>query len=241
MSIPTSPVESDQPYWSAAGLTLGARLALSAVPGLMAFGLAVGTTAARKGLGLFDALLMNVLVFAGASQMVAMEIWPERIAFTTIAVLAIVTATVNARLLLMGASLRPWLGSLPAWQSYPMLHLLTDPGWLIAMRYRSGGGNDAAVLLGGSLMLFASWNAAAAAGYLLGAQIANPRAIGLDLVMPIFFAVMLIPLWQGTRRGLSWVIAGVVALLVEYFVPGWWFILAGAMTGALAESFFNDD
>ena len=55
----------------------------------------------------------------------------------------------NARMLLMGASLRPWLAPLPSWQVYPMLHLTTDPGWLIAMRYRAEGGNDAAVFLGG--------------------------------------------------------------------------------------------
>jgi predicted branched-subunit amino acid permease len=241
MSIQTPPAESDRPYWSTAGLTLGARLALAAVPGLVAFGLAVGATAARKGLGLFDALLMNVLVFAGASQMVAMEIWPERLTLATVAVLAVVTATVNARLLLMGASLRPWLGRLPPWQTYPTLHLLTDPGWLIAMRYRAGGGSDVAVLLGASLMFFVTWNAAAAAGYLLGAQIANPRVIGLDLVMPIFFAIMLIPLWEGARRGFGWAVAGGVALLVEYLVPGWWFILAGALAGALAEGLFHDD
>ena len=240
-SIPAPLMDSDRPTWSTDGLLLGARLALAAVPGLVAFGLAVGTTAARKGLGVFDALLMNVLVFAGASQMVAMEIWPERITLGAAALLAVVTATVNARLLLMGASLRPWLGPLPSWQSYPMLHMLTDPGWLIAMRYRAGGGSDVAVLLGGSLVFFVSWNLAAGAGYLLGAQIANPRAIGLDLVMPIFFAIMLIPLWRGAHRGIAWVIAGGVALLVEHFVGGWWFILAGAVAGALAEGLSGDD
>jgi predicted branched-subunit amino acid permease len=224
-----------------AGLSLGARLALPAAPGLVAFGLAVGATAARKGLDLFDALLMNLLVFAGASQMVAMEIWPEQLTLAAVAVLAVVTATVNARLLLMGASLRPWIGTLPAWQTYPTLHLLTDPGWIIAMRYRAGGGGDVAVLLGGSLLFFAVWNAAAAAGYLLGAQIANPRVIGLDLVMPIFFAVMLIPLWRGAHRGIAWAIAGGVALLVEHFVGGWWFILAGAVAGALAEGLMAGD
>jgi predicted branched-subunit amino acid permease len=52
---------------------------------------------------------------------------------------------------------------------------------------------------------------------------------------------MLIPLWQGARRGIGWAVAGGVALLVEYFVPGWWFILAGALAGALAEGLSNDD
>src|SRR4051794_12549761 len=154
MSIPSQD-KSDRPYWSWEGLTLGARLALPALPGLVAFGLAVGTTAARKGFGLFDALLMNWLVFAGASQMVAMEIWPDRLTTAAVLAVAVVTATVNARMLLMGASLRPWFGPLPWWQSYPMLHLITDPSWIIAMRYRAGGGSDVAFFFGGGVLCFA--------------------------------------------------------------------------------------
>jgi predicted branched-subunit amino acid permease len=232
------------PTWSLAGLALGARLALPILPGMVAFALAVGATAARKGFSLFDMMLMNGFVYAGASQMVAMEIWPDRVTFGAIAALALVTATVNARLLLMGASLRPWLAPLPAWQSYPMLHFNTDPGWLIAMRYRAEGGNDAAVFVGGALIIFALWMTATAAGYLLGALVANPRAVGLDLVMPIFFATMLIPLWQyaprRAKRAMAWIVAGVVALTVEHLVPGWWFIIAGALAGAIAEGIADE-
>jgi hypothetical protein len=68
---------------------------------------------------------------------------------SAIAGLALIAATVNARMLLLGAGLRPWLGPLPAWQVYPALHLLTDPGWIVAMRDRADGGSDAAVLVGG--------------------------------------------------------------------------------------------
>src|SRR5262249_2056323 len=155
-------------------------------------------------------------VFAGASQMVAMEIWPDRLTIAAVAAVAVVTATVNARMLLMGASLRPWFGPLPWWQSYPMLQLITDPSWIIAMRYRAGGGCDVSFFLGGGIVCFAFWNAAAAAGYLLGALVQNPRAFALDLVMPIFFTVMLIPLWRGLQRGIAWGIAGIVALLVQW-------------------------
>ncbi len=240
MSVPV-PENPERPCWSLEGLVLGAQLALPALPGLLAFGLAVGTTAARKGFGLFDALLMNVLVFAGASQMVAMEIWPDALTLGAIAGVALVAATVNSRMLLMGASLRPWLGALPWWQSYSMLHLITDPSWIVAMRYRAGGGNDAGFFLGGGLLCFAGWNAAAAGGYLLGALVQNPRTFGLDLVMPIFFSIMLVPLWRGVRRGLAWGVAGGVALLVERLVPGFWFILVGALAGALAEGIWHDD
>ncbi len=237
--MPSDDQNSDKPYWSLAGLAHGARLALPTLPGIVAFALAVGATAARKGFSFEDMVLMNGFVFAGASQMVAMEVWPDRITLGAVAALALLTATVNARMLLMSASLRPWLAPLPSWQTYPMLHFTTDPGWLVAMRYRADGGNDAAVLLGGSLIIFVLWMAATAAGYLLGALVANPRAVGLDLVMPVFFATLLIPLWQNapraTRRAAAWIVAGAVALAVERLFAGWWFIIAGAVAGAIAE------
>jgi predicted branched-subunit amino acid permease len=50
------------PRVSRAGFELGARLALPVLPGMIAFGLAVGATAARKGLSFLDNLLMNLFV-----------------------------------------------------------------------------------------------------------------------------------------------------------------------------------
>ncbi len=232
-----------RPTWSLAGFNLGMQLALPILPGMLAFGLAVGATAARKGFTLVELILMNGFVYAGASQIVAMEIWPDRLTVAAVAAIALVTATVNARMLLMGASLRPWFAPLPSWQSYPMLHLVTDPGWLIAMRYRAEGGNDAAVFLGGGVVFFVAWMGGTTAGYLLGTLVTEPKRFGIDLVMPIFFAILLIPLWQSApraRRAVGWIVAGAVALAVEHLFHGWWFIIAGAVAGAIAEGYADD-
>jgi 4-azaleucine resistance transporter AzlC len=231
------------PIWSRAGFVLGARLASPILPGMMAFALAVGATAARKGFSLAELILMNGFVYAGASQIVAMEIWPDHFTLGAVATIALVTATMNSRLLLMGASLRPWFAPLPSWQTYPMLHLNTDPGWLIAMRYRAEGGNDAAVFLGGGVLIFVMWMAGTSAGYLLGSLISDPRKYGIDLVMPVFFATLLIPLWHNApraRRAIGWIVAALVALAVERLFQGWWFIVAGAVAGALAEGFADE-
>jgi predicted branched-subunit amino acid permease len=232
------------PVWTRQGAWLGARLALPLIPGYLAFGLAVGATAAGKGFTLLATLAMNAFVYAGASQLIGMEIWPTELTVGAIVSLALIVATVNARMLLMGASLRPWLGSLPAWQTYPMQHLTTDPGWILAMRYRAEGGNDAAMYLSNGAVLFCIWMAATTAGYLAGALIADPRALGIDLVMPIFFAIMLIPLWRNARRkprrAIAWIVAGGVALAVQHLVAGWWFIMAGAIAGALAEGLADE-
>ena len=42
-----------------------------------------------------------------------------------------------------------------------------------------------------------SGSASAIPGYLLGAFIADPKRFGFDLMLPIFFAAMFVPLWRG--------------------------------------------
>jgi 4-azaleucine resistance transporter AzlC len=228
------------PPWSLAGFNLGLRLALPVVPGMVAFGLAVGATAARKGLGFIDNLLMNLFVYAGMSQLVALEAWPERFTIGALAALAVLMITINARMLLMSAALYAWLYASSPWRIYPALHVLTDPSWLISMRYRAEGGSDAGVFLGSSVLLAIVWIAAACAGHVGGMLIADPRRYGIDLVMPIFFAAMLIPLWRGGRHAVAWIAAGAIAVAVYQLAGGWWFIVAGAVAGSAAGGFLDD-
>jgi predicted branched-subunit amino acid permease len=230
----------EAPYWSLAGLAEGAQRCGAMVPGTMVFAAAFGTLAAQKGLTLAETVLMSALVFGGASQLVAMEVWKSPITLASVVSLAVVTAIVNSRFILMGATLRPWFGSLPPWQVYPALNATVDATWLVATRYRAEGGSDAAVFVGAGLALWVVWVGFAIPGYLLGTVIADPKQFGFDLMLPIFFAAMFVPLWRGARRAIGWVIAGAVALIVSYLVPGWWFIVAGALTGSIAGAFIDE-
>lgn len=210
------------------------------MPVMGLFGLAFGAFAAQKGLGLLTATLMSAAMFAGASQFVAAEIWAEPLTLTVIATLALVTATINMRFVLMTASLRPWIGGLSAWRTYPALALLTEPGWLIALRYRADGGADASILLGSGVALWLVWIGSTAAGHLLGALVSDPARYGLDLVMPVFFTVLLVPLWRSARVAVPWAVAGVVALLFAELATGWWYMIAGAVAGSLAAGWADE-
>jgi 4-azaleucine resistance transporter AzlC len=239
MTIPQSN-QAATPPWTLDGFNLGMRLAIPVIPGMVAFGLAVGATAARKGLGFVDNLLMNLFVYAGMSQLVALEAWPERFTIGALVALAVLMVTINARMLLMSAALYPWLHASSPWRIYPALHVLTDPSWLISMRYRAEGGSDAGVFLGSSVLLALVWIAATCAGHVGGMLIADPRRYGIDLVMPIFFAAMLIPLWRGGRQAGAWIVAGAVAVAVHQLAGGWWFIVAGAVAGSAVGGFLDD-
>lgn len=227
-------------HWSFAGLAEGARLTAALLPGTCVFAAAFGTIAAQKGLSAFETIFMSGLVYAGASQLVALEAWPDRMTLGAAAAVVLVTVTVNLRCVLMSASLRPWLGALPAWQVYPALFFTTDAGWLIGMRYRADGGSDAAVYVGSGLITWALWTASTALGYWLGALVTDPKRFGFDLILPIFFAAILVPLWRGPRRAAAWAIAGAVALIVAWLVPGWLFIAVGALAGSVAAGFIDE-
>ncbi len=225
---------SPRPFFSLAGLRDGVRAALPAFPGFVMFAAAFGTAAAQKGLSLGETLGLSAFVYAGASQMVGLEIWQQVWSPTTLLTIITVTAVVNARMILLGATLQPWLKDEPLARTALNLFLLTEAGWLIGTRYHNQGGRDVGVLLGCALILWLVWLLATLTGYFAGALVPEPRRFGLDLVMPIFFGAMLVPLWKGARPALPWLVAGLVALVVHALVPGYAFIIAGALAGVAA-------
>jgi predicted branched-subunit amino acid permease len=227
-------MSASRPSFSAPGLRYGARLALPAFPGFIMFAAAFGTAAAQKGLSLGQAMGLSAFVYAGASQMVGLEIWQEVWSPGTILTIVTVTAVVNARMILLGASLQPWLRHEPIARTALNLFLLTEAGWLLSTRYHNQGGRDVGVLLGTAVTLYGVWFLATLAGYFAGVLVPEPRRFGLDLVMPIFFGIMLVPLWKGARPARPWLVAGIVSLLVHALVPGYVFILAGAVAGVVA-------
>lgn len=227
-------------YWSAEGYTVGARLSLPVMPVMAIFGMAFGAVAAQKDLSTVEATLMSALMFAGASQFVAIEIWAEHMTLAGIVTLVVITATVNMRFVLMSAAMRPWLGGLSPWQTYPALAVMTDPGWLIALRYRSEGGANAAAFFASGFVLWLVWIGSTTVGHFLGTLVSDPKTFGLDLVLPAFFAVMLVPLWRGARGAISWVMAGATAVLVSGLMAGWWFIILGAIAGSITAGFLDE-
>jgi predicted branched-subunit amino acid permease len=223
-----------RPHFSLAGLRYGARAALPAFPGFLMFAAAFGAAAAQKGLSLGETAGLSVFVYAGASQMVGLEIWQQVWTPSTILTIMTVTAIVNARMILLGATMQPWLKDEPLARTALNLFLITEAGWLVTTRYYNEGGRDAGVLLGCGIILWLVWQAATVAGFFAGALVPDPKRFGLDLVMPIFFGVMLVPLWKGVRPALPWLVAGLVALVVHALIPGYVFIVAGALAGVAA-------
>jgi predicted branched-subunit amino acid permease len=234
----TSPPQT--PYFSRAGLLDGAVSMSPIVLSQSAFGIVFGTFAAHKGLTFAETVTMSGAVYGGLSQVVGLQSWPSEFTLGALLALMLATFAVNLRFFLMSLTFRPWLGALPAWQIYPTLAFITDANWLRTMRYRDEGGNDVGFFLGGGLLLWVTWVLTTGIGFMFSSWLTNPRALGVDLLIPCFFAALLVPAWRGVHRALPWLVAGLVAVAVNWFVAGYWYIVAGAISGALAAGALDE-
>lgn len=195
------------------------------------FGVAFGVLARETGLSFVQAVGMSASVFAGASQMVTMDVWTSPPAVIG---LAVAVAAINIRHVVMSAALRPWFQSLPLSRSHLALSLMTDANWAHAMAERRKGERDAAILVGSGANMWLGWVIGTGLGHAAGGMLGEPQAFGFDVIVPAFFALMLSSLWPGVTRCLPWIVAAVVAIATHRILPGAWHVVAGGIAGAVA-------
>ncbi|KAA2215259.1 azaleucine resistance protein AzlC [Pseudoroseomonas oryzae] len=213
------------------GVRHGARTALPLLLGLTPFALVVGVIAAGKGLSLVETLVMSGLVFAGSSQLLALELWtdPAPILAATLA-----AAAANIRMAPMGAALAPWLNRLSGWKLWGSLGLMVDHSFALSVTEMRAGGRDAGFLLGIGLVMYAAWLVAVAAGHLLGGAVRLPPGHPFLFAGAATFVALLAAMWRGPRADLlPWGLTALLALLLHRIgLPAPLPLLAAALAGA---------
>jgi 4-azaleucine resistance transporter AzlC len=196
--------------------------------GVIPFGLAYAVTARDAGLSLLETQALSVLVFAGSAQVSAVGLFGRGAGGIEI---VLTTLLLNVRHVLYGLSLGPRFG-LRGGRRLTAAYFLTDEAFGIATVRRE---RTFAFLLGVELSLFVSWNLATLAGALIGAEI-DPARIGADVVFPLAFLALLIPLLRtrvdigvaAAAGAMAWAISRVEGGGVPILVSGVACSLAGA-------------
>ncbi|MEZ7195691.1 AzlC family ABC transporter permease [Pseudodesulfovibrio karagichevae] len=203
---------------------------------VFAYGMVYGLLTRQAGLTMAESALSSGLIFAGSSQFVALDMWSHPLPITA---LVFTTFIVNLRHVLMSASLTPWMRGLPSRTALPLLFLLVDESWAMTYGAVSRGKSDLGFLLGSGLLLWAAWMGATITGRLAGAVIPDPEAFGLDFAFTAVFLSLLAGLWKGRGDIPPWAVAAITALIVNHFLPGKWYIVAGGLVGSLTGLWGN--
>lgn len=217
----------------------GVKAELPILLGVMPFGMIYGVLAVGAGLPVEAAQAMSVIVFAGSSQFMGVQLL--RLSTPGI-IIVLTTFVVNLRHILYSASVAPRLKHLNLRWKLILAYLLTDEAYAVAITHYDQTPTARApgqhwYFLGAGLALWSTWQVSTAIGALLGAQI--PPSWALDFTLALTFIALVVPALDDRPSAAAAFVAGLVAVLAI----GWPYKLglmaaaaSGIATGLLVEA-----
>jgi 4-azaleucine resistance transporter AzlC len=200
---------------------------VAAVP----IGLLFGALCIGKGLSVAEAGLMSLLVFAGGAQFAAVELWTY-----PVPVLALVFSTllINARHVLMGASLTPKMGGFSLLQRLGAFYVLTDESWALAERRAMRRPITPAYWFALAPALPIAWVGSTFLGAWLGSFLGDPERLGADFAFTALFIGLVAAFFRGRVTGFTIAASGMASALTYVAAGPPWHVAAGAFAGIAA-------
>jgi 4-azaleucine resistance transporter AzlC len=220
----TSQRPSSGEGWGA-GVRVGAGLAL----GTLALAVSFGAFAVAAGWPAWLAIVMSAVVFSGSAQFALVTAMTG--SGGLLAGLG-AAALINARFIPMAAASAPYLKG-------GMLRrglegqTVVDGSWVSAQR--PDGTLDRSKMFGATALQWPAWVVGTAVGALLSPSTELLRQVGLDVVFPSFFLVLLLDALRSTRSGLPIaVMAFGLAAAAVAVLPAGVALLVSGLAAALA-------
>ena len=206
----------------------GMKAALPIVLGYLPVGVAFGLLARNAGLTPSEVGLMSLLVYAGASQFLAIEM-----IFKGMTWLPIVVATffINLRHFLMSSNLSLYFRN----TRFPLLGFLsaqlTDESFGVAISNLPKVKNNPPYLFGLQMTSHFAWVIGSIGGALFGPFV-KISEYGLPFALPSLFICLLVFQLKSFRHFWIMAVAGVSSLFFKWAFQGNWYILLAALLAA---------
>jgi len=191
----------------------GFRAMLPVTTGVIPFGAVVGTVSSEAGLSFFQTLSMNIIVYAGASQLAAIDLMTKHAA----SVVVVATAfTINLRFLLYSAALSPSLRHSGFWTKLFCAHTLTDQSYAVMSAHHDQLKSDHEQVLfymGTAVCMIIAWQSSVIAGFIFGNF--APASWSLDYAVPLSFLALVIPTLRNRLYVVIAIFSSVVSVLLS--------------------------
>ena len=200
------------------------------MPSVFVYGTVFGGLAVQAGLRTLEVWGMSLLVFAGASQFVAV---PMIAAGASPLAIVVTTYVINMRHYLMAATLAPAFRKFPRRWLALVAHVLNDESFAVAVARQNPP--DPWVYVGSALAVSGSFMAGMLVGTQLGGLVADPTRWGLDFAFPAVFLALVAVQLRGRAEWLIALASGVLALAIALILPGnWHIVITGVVVSGVA-------
>jgi len=189
----------------------GARDTIPLIIAATPFAVVYGALAIVNGIPEWVIITMSVLVFAGASQFIAVALIANG---TPFAIIVLTVFVVNLRHLLYSASLMPQLAQVPQLLRVPMAFWMTDETFAIVRHRQSHSPTQQSFVpyyLGSAMFMYSNWIFFSWVGMAMGQNIPNIGSWGLDIAMVVAFIGIVVPSLQ---KHTDWACAATAAVSI---------------------------
>lgn len=222
------PVRSTQTRY---GIGSGLRDAVPIMLGYLPIAFAYGVLAVQTGLGVGPTVVMSILVYAGASQFMAVSMIAAGGALPAI---VLATLAVNSRHVLMSAALGSRLGPVSKTRLVAVGFHVTDETFALMATRSMAGLLPFSWVAGLQWGSYLSWVGGSLLGALAGRTLVDLGRFGLDFALTAMFIALTVMQVEGTATLIVAVGAALLFRLARLWVPAHWAILlAGAVAAGL--------
>lgn len=217
----------------------GFKQSIPIILGYFPVAFSFGVAATRYGFSPFEAVFLSIVVYAGASQFLALALLASG---TPILISALTLLAMNIRHVLYGPALMDRVkGEKPTKFAWAWAFGLTDEvfGASISTLSKNNGRFSESWMFGIGIGAYASWVSGTAIGaYLGGSALENFPAIdaALGFMFPALFLSLLLSILTRVQMPVV-IVSGIVTIALMLMVSGTWGILGGMITGALTGVF----
>jgi len=192
------------------------------------FGIIYGVIGMELGLGAYMTLGASIIMFAGASQIVLLQLFSggasSLVMFSSV-------GAVNSRHLLYGAVLSEHLSTLRLTWKIILSYVLVDQAFAVSNTYFKNNENNENKhyhLLGAGFTCWVIWQISTIFGIVLGSVV--PEELGLSFTISLTFLALLINDFRKFKNIIVMLVSGIVATIGYNIIPFKAYIIVSALS-----------
>jgi predicted branched-subunit amino acid permease len=169
----------------------GMKGMLPITTGIIPFGLVMGTVCSEAKISLFQTITMNFFVFAGASQLAAIDLMGGQ---TQTLIVVATGLIINLRFMLYSAALSPVVRNSSFLVKLTSAYCLTDQNYAVMSANQDSFKSTNQTIkfyFGASVCMMMAWHSSVIVGYIFGNF--APTSWSLEYAVPLSFVALVVP------------------------------------------------